>query len=315
MAFRAPVAGRDYPQSARQLFAWFSDDAAVATWLERVRWRDGFRCPKCGCAQWRAFASQGAGARRCDGCRKLVTPSVGTVLAKARVPLTTWMEVGWAMSTSATGISGLAMERSHGISHEHAWTLLHRYREAMHRQVSTVELHGGVEVDETYIGGKRTGSGKRGRTPGQKECVLVAVERRKAGRVRMHRTLDARAVSLLPVVQQTVRPGALVLTDGHGGYNQLAALGYRHRPVSVRGSTAPAHLLLPVIHRVAALVKRWLLGTHQRPPSPKHLDHYLAEFCFRYNHRTARNRGLVFYRLIEAALSCPPTTFAAITSR
>jgi len=245
----------------------------------------------------------------------MVSPLAGTVFERARVPLTTWMEAGWAMSTSSTGISGLALERSHGISREHAWTLLHRYREAMHRQVSTVELCGGVEVDETYIGGKRTGSGKRGRTPGQKECVLVAVERRRRGRVRMHRTPDARSVSLLPVVQEVVRPGALVLTDAHGGYNQLAALGYRHRPVSVRGSTVPAHILLPVIHRVAALVKRWLLGTHQRPPSAKHLDHYLAEFCFRYNHRHARNRGLIFYRLIEAALACPPTTFQDITSR
>ena len=201
------------------------------------------------------------------------------MFASARVPLRTWLEVGWALSTRSTGISALEAHTAHGISHEHAWTLTHRYREAMHRQVAGIELHGGVEVDETYIGGKRTGSGKRGRTPGQKQCVLVAVERRKAGRVRMHRTPDAKAVSLLPVVQQTVRPGALVLTDAHGGYNQLASLGYRHRPVSVRGSTAPAHLLLPVIHRVAALVKRWLLGTHQRPPSAKHLDHYLAEFC------------------------------------
>jgi len=114
-------------------------------------------------------------------------------------------------------MSALEAHTAHGITYEHAWTLLHRYREAMHRQVAGIELHGGVEVDETYIGGKRTGSGKRGRTPGQKQCVLVAVERRKAGRVRMHRTPDAKAVSLLPVVQQTVRPGALVLTDAHGG--------------------------------------------------------------------------------------------------
>ena len=118
-----------------------------------------------------------------------------------------------------------------------------------------------------------------------------------------------------PDCYQLPRPGALVLTDAHGGYNQLSTLGYRHRPVSVRGSTAPAHVLLPVIHRVASLVKRWLLGTHQRPPSTKHLDHYLAEFCFRYNHRGARNRGLVFYRLIEAALACPPTTFRSIVAR
>ena len=113
MALRAPVAGRDYPASTRAMMAWFSDDDAVAAWLAKVRWHGRFACPKCGSSAWGAFSSQGVGVRRCGDYRKLITPTTGTLFHKARVPLTTWMEAGWLMSTRTNGLSALELERSH----------------------------------------------------------------------------------------------------------------------------------------------------------------------------------------------------------
>ena len=126
---------------------------------------------------------------------------------------------------------------------------------------------------------------------------------------------NARAATLLPAIGELVTAPATIVTDGHAGYHGLGAMGYRHQAVSVRASAAPAHMSLPVVHRVASLVKRWLLHVHQRPPAARHLDHYLGEFAFRFAHRDAPHRGLLFYRLIEACLATPAPTMAAITAR
>jgi transposase-like protein len=167
-------------------------------------------------------------------------------------------------------------------------------------------LSGTVQVDETYLGGERPG--KRGRGAAGKTLVVIAVEDqgRHVGRIRLLRVPDACAASLTFAVQEMIEPGSVVNTDGWAGYATVGNKGYLHeevRPIAEVGDN-----LLPLAHRVASLLKRWLGGTHQGAVRPSHLDYYLDEFTFRFNRRTSRSRGKLFYRLIQQAVQVAPVT-------
>ncbi len=164
-------------------------------------------------------------------------------------------------------------------------------------------LAGQVEVDETFVGGAEEGGGRR--HVGKKALVAIAVEVRGTaiGRIRLQRIRDSSAASLLPFVRQAVPPGSRVVTDGLQSYRGLAAAGYVHERKVIQGSGETPDALLPRVHRVASLLKRWLLGTHQGRPARAHLPYYLDEFTFRFNRRTARHRGLLFYRLLQQAVA------------
>ena len=110
-----------------------------------------------------------------------------------------------------------------------------------------------------------------------------------------------------------VEPGAVVRTDGWGGYNALPDHGYTRKKTVISASGDPAHVSMPAVHRVASLLKRWLLGTHQGSVHREHLDAYLDEFTFRFNRRTSRRRGLLFHRLMEQAVVTVPAPYRALT--
>jgi transposase-like protein len=170
-------------------------------------------------------------------------------------------------------------------------------------------LSGEVEVDETYIGGVEPGVS--GRERGNKSIVVIAAEvrGRSIGRIRLRSVADVSAESLVPFVEEVVVPGSLVHTDGWGGYGSLEGKGYRHRITHVKRSGRLAHELLPRVHRVAALLKRWWLGTHQGAIGPGHLEYYLDEFTFRFNRRTSLQRGKLFYRLVQQAMLADPISW------
>ncbi len=120
----------------------------------------------------------------------------------------------------------------------------------------------------------------------------------------MHRVTDASGESLEPAVWEMVEPGSVVRTDGWRGYNGLTELGYKHEVV--RKNPDLGENLLPLVNRVASLLKRWLLGTHQGAVQHSPLEYYLDEFTFRFNRRTSKSRGLLFYRLINQAIDLGP---------
>ena len=167
-------------------------------------------------------------------------------------------------------------------------------------------LAGVVEVDEIFIGGER--SGKRGRGAAGKTLVVIAAQQAEKGigRIRLSRVANAAGESLEPAVQQMVEPGSEVHTDGWRGYNGLPGLGYQHKVI--RETPDLGDNLLPLANRVASLLKRWLLGTHQGAVQSSHLDYYLDEYTFRFNRRTSKSRGLLFYRLITQAVHLRPIT-------
>ena len=305
------VAGRDYPRSYREFVDMFPDDKACAAYLEELRWSIAFICPTCGTTAdpWR----QTRGRLVCPACRHQTSVTSGTILDKTRTPLTTWFEAAWHVTTAKNGLSAKNLERTLGTSYRTAWAMLQRYRVAMVR-CERGRLTGAVEVDESLVGGIEHG-GKRGRGT-NKPIVVIAVEVKKPmgfGRVRMRHIPDASGVRLVPFVCDVVAQGAVVHTDGWGGYNGLSNHGYTHQKTMLSSSGDPAHVSMPGVHRVASLLKRWILGTHQGSASTTHLQSYLEEFTFRFNRRTSRSRGLVFRRLIEQAVATGPVTEADLT--
>jgi len=289
----------------------FPDDEACLRYVEELRWPDGFSCPACGTKgePWRATR----GRLVCQACRSQTRVSAGTIFDRTRTPLTTWFEAAWHLTTAKNGMSAQTLSGTLGTSYRVAWAMLHRYRVAMVR-AEREPLQGDVEVDETLVGGVDHG-GKRGR--GAKKCVVViAVEIKQHkgfGRVRMRYVPDASNTSLLPFVREVVEPGSTVLTDGWGGYNRLPEQGYLHRATVVSTSWDPADPSMPGVHRIASLLKRWILGTHQGSVDPVHLQSYLEEFTFRFNRRSSGSRGLVFRRLLEQAVVTVPVTDADMT--
>ena len=166
-------------------------------------------------------------------------------------------------------------------------------------------LSGCLQVDETYIGGRKPG--KRGRGAEGKALVAIAVEDKGPdgiGRIRLQHVPDGSANSLGGFVQLSIEPGGLVQTDDWPGYINLPSLGYEWRVLT------PEQLKLP--HLVASLLKRWLLGTYQGGIKPTHLEYYLDEFTFRFNRRSSRYRGKLFSRMVQQALMVDPVTAAEL---
>jgi len=173
-------------------------------------------------------------------------------------------------------------------------------------------LSGNVEVDETYLGGLE--EGLRGRQIEDKTLIVIAAqfEGNKIGRIRMNRVLDASAASLQAFIKESIEPGSVVYTDGWSGYTGLENNGYDHKVVVLARSRKSPSDLLPHVHLIASLLKRWLMGTHQGAISHEHLDYYLDEYVFRFNRRTSEYRGKLFYRLIQQAVQISPVTFSGI---
>ena len=289
----------------------FPDSSACAAYLIRLRWPEGFICPACHACTTPWNESRGRIA--CPVCRHQTSITAGTIFDKTRTALTTWFEVAWHVTTAKNGMSAKTLERTLGVSYRVAWTILQRFRVTM-VNVDRQPLCGEVEVDETLVGGVRQG-GKRGRGT-RKSVVVIAVEIKHPkgfGRIRMRHIPDASGDSLLPFIRDAVARGTVVFTDGWGGYNDLPEFGYSRKTTVLSSSGDPAHVSMPGVHRVASLLKRWILGTHQGAIIPSHLQSYLEEFTFRFNRRTSRSRGLVFRRLIEQAVVTKPVTEFDVT--
>ena len=213
-------------------------------------------------------------------------------------------------------MSALGLKRVLGLgSYESAWALLHKLRRAMVRPGREL-LAGELEVDESYLGGPRPGT--RGRGALGKQIVAIAAEalpRGAIGRIRSARIPDCSEEVLTGFVAAVAEPDSVVYTDHWSGYNGLAGAGFRHWPTNVSASGDPAHVAMPRVHRVASLLKRWLLGTHHGGVKPGQLDAYLQEFVFRFNCRTSRQRGLVFYRLLQQAMQVDPVPFGRLIAK
>jgi transposase-like protein len=294
----------NYPKTLSDFERRFSTEESCRDYLFQLRWPEGFRCPRC---KHNKAWPVGEVLFQCSKCGHQASVTAGTIFQGTRKPLTMWFRAIWWVTSQKNGASALGLKRILGLgSYETAWTWLHKLRRAMIRP-GRDRLSGTVEVDETYIGGKKPG--KRGRGAAGKALVVIAAQQdgKRIGRIRLKRVSDASGESLGGAVQDAVEPGSVIHTDGWRGYDGLHSLGYVHEIVRTEASVGDS--LLPLCHRVAALLKRWLSGTHQCAVSHDHLDYYLDEYTFRFNRRTSRHRGKLFYRLVEHAVVTEPSPY------
>ncbi|MCX6922005.1 MAG: IS1595 family transposase [Verrucomicrobia bacterium] len=297
----------DYPRTLMELERRFSDEARCRGYLFALRWPQGFVCPACG--------GCGAAIRRdlwrCEQCGRETSVMAGTVFQDSKLPLTIWFRAMWQVTSQKNGISALGLQRVLGLgSYKTAWMLLHKLRRAMVRP-GRERLRGEVEVDEAYWGGKE--SGVRGRQTEDKALIAVAAEAdgESIGRIRLRHIPNTDRATLHGFIQQSIEPGSTVVTDGLQAYRELD--GYVHDRQIQKHQPTDAEHLLPRVHRVISLLKRWLLGTHQGGIAHEYLEDYLNEFTFRFNRRRSTSRGKLFYRLAQQAVQVSPVPFDSLT--
>jgi transposase-like protein len=319
MIIASPEAGRDYPKTWVQFEDWFPTEEACAAYVEKLRWTDGFCCPICGVVEEPVRASR----RRlvCRSCGHQCSVTAGTIFDKTRTPLRVWFAAAWQITSQKHGMSALGLQRVLGLgSYQTAWAMLHRFRRAMVRQHRD-KLVGTVEVDEAYLPLRRgprvkpANASSKAHNKSNLVAIAVAVEMHDPkgfGRIRVQRIDGPTIKALMSFVHENVEPGATVRTDGSPIYAPLMKDGFGHEPFVQLGSTVQAHVSLPGVHRVISLLKRWLMGTHQGAVDPRHVDNYLDEFTFRFNRRSSRSRGMLFYRLLQQSVVTTPVTYANI---
>jgi hypothetical protein len=288
---------KEYPHDLDEFATLFATEEQCRQYLYQLRWPDGFVCPKCGgkAGAWPV----GALLYTCQKCRHQTSVIAGTIFQDTRKPLRTWFKAIW-ITTQEVGISALELQKEMGLkSYTTAWTWLHKIRQAMVNP-NRLKLSGAVEVDETSIGVEENVG----------ENVVIAVEllesRNEIGRVRLEVVPDTSRKTLQDFITENVELGSTVITDGWIGYDAIGKIGYNH--IIPKGfESKNDKRLMPHVHEVASVLESWLRGTYRGEGMP-HLQAYLDEFVFRMNRRTSRNRGLLFYRLLENAMHVPPVT-------
>lgn len=277
--------------------AIFQDADKAREHLERTRWPHGPVCPHCGVVnEATAISGEGKKARvgtyQCNACRKQFSVTVGTVFEDSKVPLNKWLLATYLMSSSKKGISAHQLHRTLGVTYKTAWFMAHRIREAM-APTSPGPLGGEgkvVEVDETYVGGKEKNKHRSKRLGRQmaadrKQAVVSLVER--GGSVRSFHVPGVTAKKLRPILYTAASRASHLMTDGSGLYTKHGKQFAAHSSVD---HIAGEYVRMGFHHsntveNYFSILKRGVIGTFHHV-SEQHLARYLAEFDFRYSHRS-----------------------------
>jgi len=292
----------DYPKSLLELEERFNTEVICLEYLRQLRWPQGFICPRCEASG--AWYTQ-RGLYHCQRCKLETSVTAGTILHQTRKPLTLWFRAMWQITSQKYGANALGMQRVLSLGSYHtAWEWLHKLRRAMVRPHRD-RLSGVIEVDETYVGGKK--HGKRGRGASGKALVGIAVEDKGVeglGRIRLQHLQDASGANLEQFIQAIAEPASVIRTDEWTGYKGLTDKNFQHIVASSND--------LKIVHLVAALLKRWLLSTYQGAVRPSHLAYYLDEYTFRFNRRSCTFRGKLFFRMVQQAMMVDPAPIATL---
>ena len=305
----------DFPTNLIQFQKQFGTEEACLKYIRKQRWgsEDGFECPKC--KHKRAWSSKTREILICASCERHLSITAGTQFHKTRKSLVLWFMAMYLMNTSKRGISAKELQRQLGLkSYQTAWAWLHKLRSGM-IDPNRAALSGFVEVDETYYDGMC--EGYPGRSTEKKALVACAVEKIKnsCGRVRLSVIPNPSKETLKGFILGKIELESVLRTDGWVGYSGIDTVGYEHMPTKIGKKKSRTNEILPKVHRVFSLLKRWLLSTHQGAVSQKHLQAYLEEFTFRFNRRTAKNLTHPFQRMTKGAVRTQATPYWKIIGR
>jgi len=298
------------PQNQIEFEKMFTTEQQCLDYLKELRFSEGYSCRKC---KHNEYWINNRGILKCKQCRDELSITAGTIFHNSKLPLVVIFRALWWMIAQKNGVSAIGLQRVLGIgSYRTAWAWLHKFRRLMVFP-GRDKLSGTVEVDETFVGGKR--AGKRGRGAEGKSLVVIGVEvlEKGTGRVRMSIIPDGSKKSLGKFITDNIEKGSTLITDGWKGYKGILKKGFLHI-VEDKTKTLDDEEILPNVHRIASLLKRWLLGTHQNYIGKQYLSYYLDEYTFRHNRRKSNSRGLLFLRLIDQGVTHEPVEYKAIKS-
>jgi transposase-like protein len=285
----------------------FSTVKACQKHLFKLRWPEGYQCPRCG--HQKASFIRTRHLYQCCSCRYQVSLTAGTVLHKTRTPLPKWFWMILLIGRQKSGISMLSLQRMLEIrSYKTVWTMGHKIRKAMADRDANYQLAGLIEMDDAYFGPKKPGT--RGRGAEGKTKVVVAVETKggKPGFAKMHPVPAVSGPEIVSQWEDCLKEEAVIRTDGWQAYRALASETRRHEPTVV-GEGANAVKVLPWVHALIANAKGNIRGVHHGV-SPKHLSRYLSEYCYRFNRRFWESQ--MFNRLLNACANTSTITFAEL---
>ena len=287
---------RDFPKTWDEFETRFPDEAACRDYLIRCRWNGKPVCAKCGGTKlWRG---RGGKLFECadQSCRHQTSLTSGTLFHGTRKQLRTWFRVIFEICVRRSGVSSADLQRIFGFgSYSTAWHWAHKIRRAMVR-IDRDKLTGVAQLDETEIGGK-----------GQPKEIVVVVAEEKS-RVRMVHAPGNHAEALKVAADNEIGEKTKAKTDGHKAYNKTSLSEREHEPRVQTKAEKKAGDHLQLMHWAASNVKKWLLGTHHGAVSPKHLQSYLDEYCFRYNRRNTNGVVRLVARCLENIFAYPPLT-------
>lgn len=296
------------PKNQIEFEKMFTTEEQCLDYLKEFRFPEGYLCRKC---HHDEYWLNKRGIMVCKSCRNELSITSGTIFHRSKLPLVIIFRALWWMVAQKNGVSAVGLQRVLGIgSYRTAWAWLHKFRRLMVFPGRN-KLSGKIEVDETLVGGKK--AGKRGRGAEGKSLVVIAVEimEKGTGRVRMSLISDASKKSLGKFINDNIEPGSNLITDGWKGYTGILKKGYHHK-IEDKTKMLDGEEILPNVHRIASLLKRWLLGTHQNYIGEGYLSYYLDEYTFRYNRRKSNSRGLLFQRLVKQAVLHEPVEYKSI---
>jgi transposase-like protein len=291
----------NYPSTQKEFENFFSDEGKCLSYIFDIKHSNEFTCVNCSSKNYWLIKNR---IIRCKNCRKDTSLTAGTIFHSTNLTLMDLFRVMWWMVIQKNGVSAKGLGRILGIDYKTAWVWLHKFRRVMVIPERS-KLKGNVEIDEMLVGGKK--KGKRGRGAEGKALVVIAVEvfDTGTGRIRLAVIADGSRKSLNAFIKQNVERNSTITTDAWKGYVDITKMKYFHNVINLTKELDEDNLL-PNVHLIASLVKRWLLGTHQSYLNRGHLQYYLDEFVFRHNRRKSSSRGRLFYSLIYHAIRNEP---------
>ena len=279
----------------------FGSERACQNSLEKMRWPEGFKCPKCEGSK--ATRIKTRRLLQCSKCHHQVSFTAGTIFHKTRTPLQKWFWAIYLVSQDKGGVSAMRLSKQLELGYKTAWAMLHKIRKAMAQRDSEYTLSGFIELDGAFFGG--AAKGRRGRGAANKTPVLVRVESGggHAGFIAMQTVASMEKTRVETVIKENIAPGQNIRTDGYKSYAGLAGMGHRHDGTPVPAEKASQDL--PWVHTAISNAKRFLLGTYPGV-SHNHLQRYLDEFCYRFNRRAWEKQ--ITLRLLTACIFATPIT-------
>jgi len=266
--------------TARDFDIEFPTDDACLEWIKKHRWPKGIHCPNCQKIR-KHHKVAGRSCYECAYCGHQIYPTAGTIFHKSPTPLRIWFEAIYRMASTRCGISAKQIQREMGVTYKTAWRMFHQIRSLLGEDIS--KLDGEVEVDETYIGGRK--QGKRGRGAEGKTKVVGAVQR--GGKVVAQVVPDVKRHTLIPFMTRKVARDATLYTDEFPTYDTIARIGYKHKRIDHHSKVyVNGNIHTNSVEGFWSLVKRGISGVYHSV-SPQYLQLYLNEYAFRYNHRKA----------------------------